>query len=141
MLLPSIRKVTQISILIGSALACVALYFYLPAFEEEKVPRRAEFLYQTWELDHVYRNGQRVIDERNEGLKITILPDSTAMETVRGLSYKTTFYADQKLEYLYTGQQGKPVRYKIYTLTPNLLKYGQHNAAARYIFVLNAVKK
>ncbi len=140
-MLQDIRKVTKISILIGAALACVAMYFYLPAFEQENTPRKAQYLYQTWELDHVYRNGQRVIDERNQGLQMTILSDSTAIETVRGLSYKTVFYPDQKLEYLYTGQEGKPVKYKIYTLTPNLLKYGQHNATARYIFVLKAVKK
>lgn len=140
-MLQDIRKVTKISLLIGAVLTCVTMYLYLPAFERETSARKAEYLYQTWELDHVYRNGQRVIDERNQGLQMTILSDSTALETVRGLSYKTIFYPDEKLEYLYTGQEGKPVKYKIYTLTPNLLKYGQHNAAARYIFVLKAVKK
>jgi|GEM_PF-5624174 len=138
---PDVKQFTKISILIGIVMACLVLYFYLPTYEQESGPRQASYLYQTWELDHVYRNGQRVIDERNEGLQVTILPDSTAIETVRGLSYKTVFYADQKLEFLYTGQQGKPEKYKIYTLTPNALKYGQHNAAARYIFVLKAVKK
>jgi hypothetical protein len=129
---PDVKQFTKISLLIGIVLACLVLYFYLPTYEQESEPRQASFL---------YRNGQRVIDERNEGLQVTILPDSTAIETVRGLSYKTVYYADQKLEFLYTGQQGKPEKYKIYTLTRNALKYGQHNAAARYIFVLKAVKK
>ncbi len=131
----------KISLAIFMVLTMVAVYFYLPSFEQETGPRKAAYLYQTWKLDYVYRDGQRVIDERNEGLEVTILPDSTAIERVRGLSYKTVFYIDKNLEYIYTGQNGSPKKYKIYTLTDNTLKYGQDQSSTRYLFVLKALKK
>jgi len=131
----------NIHVIVGTVLTLVTLYFYLPPFGQEDMPRQSDFLYQTWELEKVYRDGQRVLDQRNEGLLMTISPDSTAIETVRGQSYETFFYADPELEYIYTGQRNKPEKYKIHTLTPTLLKYGQHTSAARYEFVLKAVKK
>ena len=126
--------------MVGTALSLVALYFYLPPFEKEAEPRQAKFLYQTWQLEHVYRDGQRIVDPRNQGLLMTISADSSAIETVRGQSFKTYFYADDSLNYIYTGQRNKPEKYKIYTLTPHLLKYGQHTSTARYEFVMKAVK-
>lgn len=137
----STSKSLNIHVITGVLLTLVTLYFYIPPFEKEAVPRKANFLYQTWELEQVYRDGQRVLDQRNEGLLMTISPDSTAIETVRGQSFETYFYADPALEYIYTGQRSKPEKYKIHTLTPTLLKYGQHTSAARYEFVLKAVNK
>ena len=125
----------------GVILTLLTMYYYLPPFEKEEGPRQATFLYQTWQLEEVYRDGQRVVDPRNQGLLMTVQPDSSALETVRGQSFQTYFYADKKLEYIYTGQRNKPEKYKIYTLTPHLLKYGQHTSTARYEFVLKAVKK
>ncbi|MDB5271833.1 MAG: hypothetical protein JWO58_200 [Chitinophagaceae bacterium] len=135
------KKSIQTNLIAGAILSLVALYFYLPPFEKEETARKADFLYQTWKLEQVYRDGQRVVDPRNEGLLMTISPDSSATETVRGQSFQTFFYADDQLEYIYTGQRNKPEKYKIYTLTPDLLKYGQHTSAARYEFVLKAVHK
>lgn len=134
-------KSLNVYLLSGFLLTCIALYFYLPPFEQETAARDANNLYQTWQLEKVYRDGQRVLDERNQGLLMTIFPDSTAIETVRGQSFATFFYADSALEYIYTGERNKPEKYKIHTLTPTLLKYGQHTSAARYEFVLKAVKK
>jgi hypothetical protein len=138
---PDAIKFFKISLVTGVILGGFAVYYYLPAYEQESGPRKTEYLYQTWELKDVYRNGQKVIDERNDGLQMTIAKDSTALESVRGLSYKTIFYADKELENLYTGQQNSPEKYKIYTLTENTLKYGQHSTAARYLFVFKAKKK
>ena len=137
----SASKTFNLHVIVGTVLTLVTLYFYLPPFEQEEVPRQRDFLYQTWELEQVYRDGQRVLDQRNQGLLMTISPDSTARETVRGQSFETFFYADPELEYIYTGQRNKPEKYKIHTLTPTLLKYGQHTSAARYEFVLKAVKQ
>ncbi len=137
---PNAKTFIKISLIAGSILSLITFYYYLPPFEKELEPRRHEFLYQTWELVQVYRDGQRVADARNQGLVMEIFPDSSAIETVRGQSFTTYFYADKNLEYIYTGQRNKPEKYKIHTLTPNLLKYGQHNATARYEFVLKAVK-
>lgn len=136
----SASKTFNLHVIVGTVLTLVTLYFYLPPFGQEEVARQPEFLYQTWELEQVYRDGQRVLDQRNQGLLMTITPDSTAIETVRGQSFETFFYADPELEYIYTGQRNKPEKYKIHTLTPTLLKYGQHTSAARYEFVLKAVK-
>lgn len=137
----SASKTFNIHLIVGTLLTLVTLYYYLPPFEGEVVARKSDFLYQTWELEQVYRDGQRVLDQRNQGLLMTISRDSTAVETVRGQSFETFFYADPALEYIYTGERSKPEKYKIHTLTPTLLKYGQHTAAARYEFVLKAVKK
>lgn len=137
----SASKTFNIHVVIGTLLTFATLYFYIPPFAQEKTPRKADFLYQTWKLEQVYRDGQRVLDQRNQGLLMTISPDSTAIETVRGQSFETYFYADPSLEYIYTGLRNKPEKYKIHTLTPTLLKYGQHTSAARYEFVLKAVKK
>jgi hypothetical protein len=134
-------KTLNIQLIAGVLLTLVTLYFYLPPFEKEEEIRRVNFLYQTWKVEQVYRDGQRVVDQRNECLIMTISPDSTAIETVRGQSFETFFYADAALDYIYTGERNKPEKYKIHTLTPTLLKYGQHTAAARYEFVLRAVKK
>ncbi|MDF2454625.1 MAG: hypothetical protein K0R51_618 [Cytophagaceae bacterium] len=136
----SASKTFNLHVIVGTVLTLVTLYFYLPPFGPEDVPRQSDFLYQTWELEKVYRDGQRVLDQRNQGLLMTITPDSTAIETVRGQSFETFFYADSQLEYIYTGQRNKPEKYKIHALTPTLLKYGQHTSAARYEFVLKAVK-
>ena len=138
---PDANKFFKISLATGILLAAVSVFYYLPTFEQDTTKRKIEDFYQTWELDHVYRNGQKVIDERNNGLEMTIARDSSALESVRGLSYKTIFYPDKNLEYLYTGQQSNPEKYKIYTLTANTLKYGQHTSAARYLFVFKAKKK
>jgi hypothetical protein len=137
----SASKTFNIHVVIGILLTLITLYFYLPPFEKEKTSRKADFLYQTWKLEQIYRDGQRILDQRNEGILMTIAPDSTAIETVRGQSFETFFYADPALEYIYTGQRNKPEKYKIHTLTPTLLKYGQHTSAARYEFVLRAVKQ
>lgn len=137
----STSKTVNLFVLAGAILTFATLYFYLPPFGQENIARQPDFLYQTWELEQVYRDGQRVLDQRNQGLVMTISPDSTAIETVRGQSFETFFYADPELEYIYTGQRNKPEKYKIHTLTPTLLKYGQHTSAARYEFVLRAVKK
>ncbi len=136
----SASKTFNLHVIVGTALTLVTLYFYLPPFGQEEAARQRDFLYQTWELEQVYRDGQRVLDQRNQGLLMTISADSTATETVRGQSFETFFYADPQLEYIYTGQRNKPEKYKIHTLTPTLLKYGQHTSAARYEFVLKAVK-
>ena len=137
----SASKTLNIHVITGTLLTLVTLYYYLPPFAKEEVQRKPDFLYQTWELEQVYRDGQRVLDQRNQGLLMTISPDSTAIETVRGQSFETYFYADPELEYIYTGERNKPEKYKIHTLTPTLLKYGQHTSAARYEFVLKAVNK
>ena len=137
----SASKTFNIHVIVGTLLTFATLYFYLPPLGGENAPRKADYLYQTWELEQVYRDGQRVLDQRNQGLLMTISPDSTAIETVRGQSFETYFFADPALEYIYTGQRSKPEKYKIHTLTPTLLKYGQHTSAARYEFVLKAVKK